>query len=287
MRLGLSPQRDFPLTIASATSRRNHDKPAPPARDFGTVMDRRGLLRLAFALAASTSASGALAQDADRPIGVVELFTSQGCSSCPPADRFFADLAQMGDVVALAYHVDYWDYLGWRDTLASPDNTARQNDYRQAFAARSVYTPQAVINGREHVNGADRAAVLKTVEEMATDGNGLSVGLTVRRAGDRLVIEVGDAKEPVGEALVVLVSFRPASIVAIDRGENSGNTITYWNSVSSVRTAGMWNGKPARFELPIKEVSKKGSGGCAVLLQATTAAGLPGAILGAALLDRP
>ncbi|MBL8581912.1 MAG: thioredoxin family protein [Rhizobiaceae bacterium] len=243
--------------------------------------------RLALALAVALSASGALAQEAKRPLGVVELFTSQGCSSCPPADRFFGDLARAGNVIALAYHVDYWDYLGWRDTLASPDNTARQNDYREAFAARSVYTPQAVINGREHVNGADRAAVLRTIEAMAADGKGLNVGISVRRTADRLVIEVGAAREPVGEAMVVLVSFRPASVVAIDRGENSGSTLTYWNAVSSVRTAGMWNGEPARFELPIKEVSRKGSGGCAVLLQAMAAGGLPGPILGAALLDRP
>lgn len=250
-------------------------------------MERGGILRLALALVVSVSASMAAGQEAGKPVGVVELFTSQGCSSCPPADRLLAELARSGDVIALAYHVDYWDYLGWRDTLASADNTARQNDYREAFAARSVYTPQAVINGREHVNGADRKAVLQAVKGMASDGRGLSISLTARRVGDRVVIDVGRTKEPVGEAVVVLVSFRPASMVAIERGENSGSTITYWNAVSSVRTAGMWSGDPARYELPVKEVSKKGSGGCAILLQAIAKGGLPGPILGATLLERP
>ena len=90
-----------------------------------------------------------MAGEAKKPAGVVELFTSQGCSSCPPADAILEDLVKKGEVVALAYHVDYWDYLGWQDTLATPDNTARQYDYAKAFGVRSVYTPQAVINGSD------------------------------------------------------------------------------------------------------------------------------------------
>ena len=96
-----------------------------------------------------------MAGEVKKPAGVVELFTSQGCSSCPPADEIFGELARKGDVIALAYHVDYWDYLGWQDTLATQDNTARQYDYAKTFGARSVYTPQAVINGRTHVNGVE------------------------------------------------------------------------------------------------------------------------------------
>ena len=250
-------------------------------------MESRAGLRLAFALAASVVTSVAAADGADRPLGVVELFTSQGCSSCPPADRFLSELVQSGEVVALAYHVDYWDYLGWRDTLATPENTQRQNDYRQAFEARAVYTPQAVINGRTHLSGADRNAVREALDGMAKSGKGMAVSLSVKKAGDRLVIDVGAANGPTEEAHVVLVYFRPASLVSIARGENSGSAITYWNAVSSVQTAGMWNGKPARFELPIKEVSKKGLGGCAVLLQTTAGDGLPGPIIGAALLRKP
>ena len=98
---------------------------------------------------------------------MVELFTSQGCSSCPPADALFAELAAKEDLVALAYHVDYWDYLGWQDTLSRKENTERQYDYMRAFGSRSVYTPQAVINGRVHVNGASRGEVDGALARMA------------------------------------------------------------------------------------------------------------------------
>jgi hypothetical protein len=249
-------------------------------------MESRAGLRLALALAASVVTYSASAGEVANPVGVVELFTSQGCSSCPPADKILSELATAGEVVALAYHVDYWDYLGWQDTLASPDNTQRQNEYRQAFDARSVYTPQAVINGRTHLRGADRDAIRATLRNLAASGQGMSVGLRITQAGDRLIIDVGAAKGTPSEAHVVLVSFSPKSVVAIERGENSGSTVTYWNAVSSMQTAGMWHGKPARFELPLREVSKKGSGGCAVLLQSIAADGLPGPILGAALVSK-
>ena len=94
------------------------------------------------------------------PLGVVELFTSQGCNSCPPADAVLAKLAKRGDVVALGYHIDYWDYLGWRDTLASPAFTARQNAYRKTLGTTDVYTPQAVLNGRMDINGADGKRII-------------------------------------------------------------------------------------------------------------------------------
>ncbi|TIX65173.1 MAG: DUF1223 domain-containing protein, partial [Mesorhizobium sp.] len=109
---------------------------------------RLAALALALSACAGTALAGELEKpQADKPLGVVELFTSQGCSSCPPADEFFAELAGKQDIVALAYHVNYWDYLGWQDTLSNKENTDRQYDYMRAFGSRSVYTPQAVING--------------------------------------------------------------------------------------------------------------------------------------------
>lgn len=251
-------------------------------------MELKAYARLAFALMLAAAAFRAdAAEPTKRPTGVVELFTSQGCNSCPPADAFLSELVRRGDVVALAYHVDYWDYLGWRDTLAKPENTERQNDYRRAFDARSVYTPQAVINGRVHVSGADRDAIASKLREFEQAGEGMSVDISLSRVGDRLVIDVGEGSGTAEEANVVLVTFRPASPVLIERGDNRGQTITYSNAVKTVQTAGVWYGKPARFELPIKDVSKKGMGGCAVLLQRTAGDGLPGAILGAALLRKP
>jgi hypothetical protein len=219
-------------------------------------------------------------------VAVVELFTSQGCTSCPPADDILAEFAQSRHVVALAYHVDYWDYLGWRDTLATPDNTARQYEYSEAFGSRSVYTPQAVINGMRHVNGADRDAIGQTISELSDEG-GLPVDVELSYEGDMVVIETGEGEVPGGEAHVMLVYFNPAMEVEITRGRNKGRTFTYWNSVSGFHSAGVWHGRAARFEMPMSEVVKKGAGGCAVLIQTMTADGMPGKILGAALVRRP
>jgi hypothetical protein len=244
----------------------------------------KGFARLAAAsMLAGLSLGAAVAGEVNKPAGVVELFTSQGCSSCPPADAIFEELVKKGDVIALAYHVDYWDYLGWRDTLGSKGNTARQYDYAKSFRARSVYTPQAVINGRTHVNGAARADIASALSKFAESGRGMSVDIKVMRAGDSVVIDAGEgAGDDQGQ--VVLVYFDPARPVAIERGENSGRTVTYWNAVTDIQTAGMWHGAAARYEFPASEIAKKGTGGCAVLLQATGEDGLPGPILGAALV---
>ncbi len=225
------------------------------------------------------------AGDAAQPTGVVELFTSQGCNSCPPADAVLNDLSHDSSVIALGYHVDYWDYLGWKDTLGSAKNTERQYRYGKSFGSRSVYTPQAVINGRAHVNGANRGAVLGELAKLSETG-GFPVGISVSQAGDSVVIEAGAA--PAGGAVdahLILVYFDPERPVVIQRGENKGKTITYVNPVTDFQTAGMWHGSAARFEFPQSEIDRKG--GCAVLLQSVRAGGLPGPILGAAVIRKP
>ncbi|RWP76782.1 MAG: DUF1223 domain-containing protein, partial [Mesorhizobium sp.] len=160
------------------------------------MASRKSLWLAALALAFSASAGAGHAGESDRahadrvqidrPLGVVELFTSQGCSSCPPADTLFSELAAKEDIVALAYHVDYWDYLGWQDTLGRKENTERQYDYMRAFGSRSVYTPQAVINGRVHVNGASRGEVDGALARMAKSGEGMRVAVKVSRTSDRV-----------------------------------------------------------------------------------------------------
>jgi hypothetical protein len=255
----------------------------------------RPLRLAAFALAVSAFAGAALASEPgtlqadkpqpEKPLGVVELFTSQGCSSCPPADEFFAELAAKENIVALAYHVNYWDYLGWQDTLSSKENTERQYDYMRAFNSRSVYTPQAVINGRSHVNGASRKDVDGALARMDRTGEGMRVGIKVSRANDRVVIDAGDASGGPADAHVIIVYFDPPRMVRIGQGENSGRSLTYWNAVSDIQTAGMWHGKAQRYELPMTEISKKG--GCAVLLQSVGKDGMPGPILGAAFIHKP
>ena len=245
-------------------------------------------LRLATAALLLATSYGAIAgENVKRPKAVVELFTSQGCNSCPPADALLSDLARSGEVVALAYHVDYWDYLGWRDTMASAENTARQQDYNRAFGNRSVYTPQAVVNGRQQMNGAKRGKVGAAIDRMAGTAEGMSVDVEISYSGDSVVIETGEAGRKVKDAHVVLVYFEPATQVAIDRGRNAGRSFTYWNAVSGFHAAGMWHGGKARFELPMSEIAKKGAGGCAVLLQEMQPDGMPGPILGAAIVTRP
>lgn len=249
-------------------------------------MEFRPLSRLAaVALVVPALAGIGVAGEYVRPAGVIELFTSQGCNSCPPADELFAELARRDDMVALAYHVDYWNYLGWRDTLSTPENTSRQYDYMRAFGSRSVYTPQAVINGRTHVNGARRDEVTGAIKTMGDQGNGMRVGIKVSRSGNSVMIDADAGENPVGEAHVVLVYFDAPQPIEIVKGENTGKTVTYYNPVTDIQTAGMWHGQKQRYELPMSEISKKG--GCAVLLQSVGKEGLPGPILGAAVVRTP
>ena len=248
-------------------------------------MVARNGFRLAAVLALTFFSNTGMAEDATRPDGVVELFTSQGCNSCPRADEAFADMAARDDVIALAYHIDYWDYLGWRDTLARPENTARQYDYMRAFGTRSVYTPQAVVNGRVQVNGAKSDAIYGALAGMLKGGRGLTVGLDVSFSGNSVLIDVAGSDSPIENAHLMLVYFEPPQEVEIGKGENRGRKITYWNAVSGFQTAGMWHGKPARYEFPMSEITKKP--GCAVLLQEASKDGAPGPILGAAIIRRP
>lgn len=246
---------------------------------------RRSFRLAAVALAVAGFTGTTHAEPTTRPLGVIELFTSQGCNSCPPADELFAKFAAQDDIVALAYHVTYWDYLGWQDKLASTDNTERQYAYMRAFGSRSVYTPQAVINGRTHVNGAKREEVTGALDNLAKTGQGMNVEVKVTENGDTYTIDVGEAKGANNAAHVVVVHYQPPQVVDLQKGENKGRSVTYWNAVTDLHTAGMWHGKAQRFELPKSEVEKKG--GCAVLLQAVGKDGLPGPILGAAVVRKP
>lgn len=237
--------------------------------------------------------SGVMAQEgpvksqAKRPKAVVEMFTSQGCGFCPPADELLGELARSGEVVALAYHVDYWDYLGWRDTMATAENSARQHEYSRAFGSRSVYTPQAIVNGRQEMNGATRDKLDNVIGNISSAEGGLTVDLSVSYQGATMVIETGASDRPVRNAQLMVVYFEPATRVEIGHGKNAGHEITYWNAVSSFHSTGMWHGSKTRIELPVNEIARKGAGGCAVLLQEIDDNNLPGAILGAAIITRP
>ncbi|QLF68822.1 thioredoxin family protein [Peteryoungia desertarenae] len=223
----------------------------------------------------------ASAEQGFHPKGVIELFTSQGCRSCPPADRAFERMVQQGDVVALAYHVDYWNYLGWADTLATSENTSRQYGYAKTFGRNGVYTPQAVLNGREHLKGTDTAELNARLDRMKRTGNGLVVPVALERDGEELKISVGRG---VGKANVVVVYFRKNQVVEVLKGENMGQKLTYWNSVTDVQTVGMWDGNALELTLPAKLLNSEKADGCAVLLQASGDGGEPAEILGATVI---
>ena len=236
--------------------------------------------RLALLIAvALLPLAAAQAEDATAPRGVVELFTSQGCSSCPPADAVLGALVSRGDLLALSYHVDYWNYLGWADTLASKQNTGRQYGYAATMSRSNVYTPQAVLNGRTDVNGADRNAIEAGLKKLDGAGQGLAVPVQASVNGKEMDISVGAGK---GSGDVVIAYFKRKQTVPITRGENSGKTITYLNSVTEVETVGMWKGDALQLKLPMSVMDMREYDGCAVLLQQTGPNGEPGPILGAA-----
>jgi len=215
------------------------------------------------------------------PQAVVELFTSQGCSSCKAADAYLEELVKRPEIIALSYHVDYWDYLGWRDTLAQPESTARQRDYAEVLGTRRIYTPQVVVNGMVAAIGSDRQAIESAVAEST-----LRVPVTLRRQNGTLEIEVGALPLPGSRPTTIrLVLFATEAEVEISRGENAGSTISYYNVVRAIRPIGMWDGALVKVTLPENELMGDGIDGCAVIVQEDLGAG-PGAILGAAQLGR-
>ncbi len=174
-----------------------------------------------------------------RPV-VVELYTSQGCSSCPPADDFMAKLAQQPDVIALSLHVDYWDYIGWRDTFAQPQYTQRQKAYAKAVGSRMIYTPQMIVAGNDRIVGNDPAQVEDSIRRHQATPS--AVRLTLTRHGDILTIRA-EADPPLTEAVrVQLVRYIPQATIEIGRGENQGRNVTYTNIVTSWQALDDWPG---------------------------------------------
>ena len=213
---------------------------------------------------------------------MIELFTSQGCSSCPPADKLLGEYAARDDVLALSFNVDYWDYLGWKDTLASPDNTERQRDYARARGDGQVYTPQVVVDGRVHVVGSNQSAIAAELNKAGP----LRVPISLSATGDTVTATVGKAAAAdAPHATLWLVMYDRSVTVPIGRGENTGHTITYNNVVSKLRPVEMWKGEAMSVDLPKSEMVQVKADRCAVILQTETADGLPGPIVGAATLD--
>ncbi|MGB4908500.1 MAG: DUF1223 domain-containing protein [Tabrizicola sp.] len=217
----------------------------------------------------------ATAQVQAEPVVVVELYTSQGCSSCPPADEFLAMLASDPRILPLALHVDYWDYIGWADKFALAQFTDRQRAYAKAVGSRTIYTPQLIIGGADRIEGFAPEETAERLRDHLKAGT--TVRLTVTREGDRLVIRA-EADPPLTEPVrVQLVRYKPEETVMIERGENAGKTITYRNIVTSWERIGDWGGKePLEVTAPFS-----GDEPGAVIVQTAG----PAAILAAALVD--
>ena len=197
----------------------------------------RQIVRAAFGLWV-TFAAPLAAQT--QPGIVVELYTSQGCSSCPAADAFLASLADDPGVIALALHVDYWDYIGWKDSFASPKFTDRQRAYAHAKGSKTIYTPQFIIGGRDRVIGPEPGEVAARIVEMMQHSD--RVDLWLERDGDLVSIRAVAVKPLSGQMRVQLVRYLPNHMVDIATGENAGHKIKYHNIVTSWSTLGVWDG---------------------------------------------
>jgi hypothetical protein len=212
---------------------------------------------------------------------VLELFTSQGCSSCPAADRLLSEFVADPSVVSMSVPIDYWDYLGWKDTLADPRNTLRQKAYAQARGDGQVYTPQVVVNGSLHALGSDQAAIEHAINKSRKIGAMSLAGVMLKIADGRL--DVAIPADSVGRrvAEVWLYGMTRYATVAIGRGENKGRTITYNNVIRRWLKLGEWSGKAESWSIPLRSIAGDGIDRAAILVQSGTTE-KPGTILGAA-----
>lgn len=213
---------------------------------------------------------------------VVELFTSQGCSSCPPADAFLAELAKRDDVIALSFHVDYWNYIGWNDPFSSAEATARQRAYGRTMRKRYVYTPQIVVDGRAETVGSDRSTV-DTLIRMAAAAQKVEIGIVHNKDGTADIrVPVAPAADQLGAEL--WIGFYDAEVkTEVRAGENRGETIVNANIVRTFKRIGKWTGGALIRRVDLKALGSKGRDGCVIVLQAPN----NGPIFGASTFPLP
>jgi hypothetical protein len=224
------------------------------------TVSRRSLLATG-AVAAGSLVLPAKGNAAATPV-LVELFTSQGCSSCPPADKLAGELAQDPRLIVLSFNVDYWDYLGWRDTMAKPEFSQRQYDYARSRGDGKVYTPQMVINGAAHVVGSSKSNILYEIEK----AQALPALVTLEVSATEINATVAPFDFS-GEATLWLMAVEKEARQEITRGENAGNVITYHNVVRNVVPAGMWKGEALKASWMKKAVMPRGASFCVAVLQ--------------------
>ncbi len=201
---------------------------------------------------------------------VIELFTSEGCSSCPPAEAYLGELARRPDVLALAFHVDYWDDLGWRDLFEVAEAVPRQRNYAKTLHLPSIYTPQLVVDGRIDFVGSDRKAISAALQEPR---QGVAVAFTIREDDIRIDLPAEDGSRPCD---VLLIAYRRSATSAIGRGENAGRTLTEYGIVRAVQNLGAWSGQAHQFHAALKSLPSDATN-AAVLVQTTGQAAIIGA----------
>jgi hypothetical protein len=238
---------------------------------------RRAALSFAIIASAMLTSVAALAG----PRGVIELFTSQGCSSCPPADKLAGELARDPSLIVMSLAVDYWDYLGWKDTLALPGHTNRQRAYSRARGDREVYTPQVVVNGVAHVLGSDKAAIDSALAKTGKKPGMLTLPVNLSVSGNQISVSVPAAKDATSGEIWLCPITRSVPI-EVARGENSGHTLTYHNVVRRWVKLGDWTGAARTFTVPASDVTSVGGDAVAVVVQAGTK-DAPTTMLGAAI----
>jgi hypothetical protein len=244
-------------------------------------MTHHSISRLTGALGVCAAVAMVRPAHAD-PRAVVELFTSQGCSSCPAADKVLGELAKDPNVIALSLPIDYWDYLGWKDTLADSRFTARQKAYSRVRGDRDVYTPQVVVNGAAHVIGSDRTEIEGAIDSTKKAEGVMSVPVSMSLSGKQINVSVAASKASGakhGEVWICSVS--KAVPIAIGRGENRGREVTYHNVVRNLLKVGDWNGSAGNWTVPLENISREGVDAAVVYVQDGSRDN-PGPMLGAA-----
>jgi hypothetical protein len=246
-----------------------------------SMMARKLVSRWSGALGACVLVATVDMAHAD-PRAVIELFTSQGCSSCPPADEILGELAKDPSVVALSMPIDYWDYLGWKDTLADARFSARQKAYSRMRGDREVYTPQAVVNGSTHVIGSDLVGIESAIDTTRAAGV-MSVPVTLTQSGRQVSVSVAAAGQgpAVRHGEVWIGSVSTSVPISIGRGENSGRELTYHNVVRNLLKVGDWNGTSGNWTVPLENISHDGVDAAVVFVQDGNR-DKPGPMLGAA-----
>lgn len=202
---------------------------------------------LGLGAVAASAAAGASAQDAPTAPVVVEFYTSQGCSSCPPADALFTEIARRPNVIGLALHVDYWDYLGWEDSFGSPEHTERQRAYAKTHGERTIYTPQMIVGGTDLLIGHDEDALMARIAAHAAEPTLVAIDLDLE--GRTLRISLAPQGAPVGPVDVQVVAYAPTRPMTVEGGENAGYHHDFVNVVVDWRAIGRWDGAaPAELE---------------------------------------